>query len=80
MLLGQRDVVSQENEIAWRATLLDICETLTVRATSGVAAVGRLSLGDPWSVWMKDAIKALWREEDEVARAVAASVRAGEEF
>jgi len=82
-LLGQRDLVSEENEAAWRGTLARICEILMRRAEAGISALevhthaaGRV----PWLAWMLDNIRTLWMEEAVVAAAVAKSIREEEQF
>lgn len=82
-LLGRRDVISDENEVAWRATLRDICQTVGDRARGSIdkldgASEDGSSAG--WFAWMKRNIWTLWREEQLVAAAVAASVAGGKQF
>ncbi|GJE95126.1 SET domain-containing protein [Phanerochaete sordida] len=85
VLWGQEEQVSAENEQAWRDALLLMCERIAETATSGMAAVReRLprerASGAGWTGWMLGNIERLWREEYEVAEAVASSVRGGVEF
>lgn len=82
-LLGRRDVVSDENEVAWRATLRDICQAVGDRARRSIEKLdGVFKDGDSvgWSTWMKRNIWTLWREEQLVVAAVAASVADGKQF
>lgn len=82
-LLGIRTMVSEENETAWRESLIQICETLTTRAKVGLSMLVTrpTSFGDAsWLAWMQDNIQSLWREEALVAAAVSDSVRQGIQF
>jgi hypothetical protein len=85
--MGRRDVVSEENEAGWRATLVNICEgaaqradvaldELANKAQDKVQDEGRCT----WGEWMMGNIRLLWVEEREVARAVIESVERGDEF
>lgn len=83
--LGRRDIVSDENESGWRATLVTICETVAHRADVALDKLARKPQDDGQSEhepdeWMMDNIRLLWVEEREVARAVVESVRRGDEF
>lgn len=85
VLTGQRDVISAANEQAWRGSLLSICRNLVTEAEEGVHrmqdhSAGLISDGPTWFTWMFDNIKLLWREQLEVAQAVADSIVSGEEF
>ena len=79
---GVAEVVSPENEQMWRNMLTDICEQVIERARVGLDAIARVQReGAPeWIGWMRGNIRCLWQEELEVARAVAQSVKSGEEF
>jgi hypothetical protein len=82
-LLGVRTMVSEENETAWRQSLVQICATLISRAEAGISELVTRTMGFkdvPWLAWMQDNVKALWREEALVASAVAESVRQGVQF
>lgn len=85
-LVGQQEAVSEANEIAWRETLLQLCGRVIKRAKIGQARLeafsGSLAVASTpeWLEWMIGNIRLLWLEEEEVAEAVAASLRAGEEF
>jgi len=81
VLNGQRDMISAENEKLWRASLLDICESVRQRAEVGIQhTASALPDQEGWVDWMKGNILTLWREELDVATAVMCSVDAGEEF
>ena len=82
-LLGQRNIVSEENETSWRETLIQICEILIRRAGTGICGLAMLNVdfkSASWFAWMQDNIRALWQEEAFVAAAVAKSVRQGVQF
>lgn len=80
-LLGEKDIVSDENESAWRETLLEICQSIAKDATSMIAKCGNFSRWEAeWLPAMKSSVKMLWEEELHVAQAVSESIRANEEF
>jgi len=82
-LLGQRNIVSEENETSWRETLIQICEILIRRAETGICGLAELNVdlrNVSWFMWMQDNIRALWQEEAFVAAAVAKSVQQGVQF
>ncbi|KAH7889711.1 hypothetical protein F5I97DRAFT_1800507 [Phlebopus sp. FC_14] len=68
---GNREIVSEVNERAWKDTILHICEVLIVRAQSHL---GRESTNDvhedDWVPWAHENIRRLWREEVLVALAI----------
>ena len=85
VLYGQAETVSDANEQAWRATLLHVCDTIVERAHEGVQKCSSLEslsqIKDPsWVEFQRRNLEMLWREELEVAIAVARSVRDGEIF
>ncbi|GBE82304.1 hypothetical protein BKA93DRAFT_760434 [Sparassis latifolia] len=77
---GRTSSVSEDNERLWRNTLLDICELVAARARDGMRITLSGSGTSGWYSWMEENVRCLWREELEVATAVACSLRAGEEF
>lgn len=83
---GRRDVISRENEAAWRATLVGICEGVARRAEGALKELANMVRGETrqghckWDDWMMDNMRLLWVEEQEVARAVIESIERGEEF
>ena len=79
VLVGQAEIVSEENEKAWREGLLQICGKASTRAAMAIASCRSGHLERP-SNWVEKNVEMLWREEREVAEAVAASVRAGVDF
>ncbi|KAF8077965.1 hypothetical protein FPV67DRAFT_23223 [Lyophyllum atratum] len=81
-LQGTADIISEENEDAWRNTLLRVCRTLAEDATSAIASLDVvLEQGQtPWFPWMKENIRMIWEEELCVATTVADSILNHEEF
>lgn len=85
--LGRRQVVSEENEAGWRATLVKICEIVAQRAGGALNELENKSRDGgkgedrcEWDGWMMGNMRLLWAEEREVARAVMQSVERGDEF
>lgn len=70
---GRRDLISDDNEQACRASALYICEVLIRRAERSLEAVGRRTP-------VQQCIRTLWIEELVVARAVRARICNGEGF
>ncbi|THH11579.1 hypothetical protein EW146_g7986 [Bondarzewia mesenterica] len=82
-LSGRKDVISDENEAAWRSTLLNISNTVAKRAEASMASMAGMPMEKEqpeWYEWMLHNIRMLWWEERYVAMAVADSVRNGVEF
>jgi hypothetical protein len=82
ILLGKQDVISERNELQWRATLVVICSTLTDRSSSqlrGTQAAAQQNDSE-WVASIRANIRTLWEEEMIVAAAVAENVQKGEEF
>ncbi|KAI0670446.1 SET domain-containing protein [Trametes maxima] len=80
---GIRNHISPENEAKWRSTLARMCEAICDRARENLAALSSVQTtqdGPTWLPWMQENVRALWREQSEVAKAVLSGVRAGEEF
>lgn len=81
VLGGRKELISEENERGWRDTLLGICDRVSCRAQEGLNQTTQDLTGlEGWQAWMRENILCLWREELEVANAVARSLRAGEAF
>ncbi|OBZ75388.1 Ribosomal lysine N-methyltransferase set11 [Grifola frondosa] len=81
VLKGHAYTISQDNETKWRGSVLRICDLVIERADGHMQNLkASCSEGQGWLGWMEDNIRILWMEESEVARAVADSIRAGEEF
>ena len=73
-------MISNDNERAWRETLLEICEKITLRAKTAIASTADHEASEIPESWVERNIEMLWRGELEVAEAVAESVRTGVEF
>lgn len=75
-LLGNADKLSEKNEEAWKATLLQVCRKLAKESTAGIASLDVASAGGQitWFPWMKKNIRMLWEEELFVATMVAESI------
>ena len=84
VLYGQEEALSKPQEDAWRATLATICAQIAHKARAALQIMGDKPRGTRsearWTGWMENNIEMLWREELEVAEAVARSVEAGIEF
>lgn len=83
-LLGRQDIVSEENELDWRRTLLTkICLPVVERATAKMqimkTRMTNKSHNDTIG-WMRDTVLMLWEEERRVGSAVAQSIHAGNQF
>lgn len=81
-LLGRRNMVSNDNEVAWRGTLSRICKDLYERAESHVSLLSTQGRNGevPWFSWMQGNILSLWKEEFIVAVSVARSLENDEKF
>ena len=80
VIYGQVDEISPQNEQSWRQALLRLCGRISERARSHLAAVTSQHEDLPGRGWVAQNVRVLWKEEREVAEAVAASVSAGVEF
>ncbi|KAI0798047.1 SET domain-containing protein [Abortiporus biennis] len=84
VVAGVDEIVSEQNEQAWRRTVLDMCKELMQRAESGMNKVENVSYSEitlpDWLEWMKGNIACLWQEEREVARLVSESINTGVDF
>ncbi|KAF7440484.1 hypothetical protein PC9H_000829 [Pleurotus ostreatus] len=85
VLLGETEIVSEENEGSWRKALLRICETIRTDAEKQLASVcgSRLveeSKSKDWGPWMVENIRLLWLERIYVSGAVIRSVETGAQF
>ncbi|EGO18582.1 hypothetical protein SERLADRAFT_454156 [Serpula lacrymans var. lacrymans S7.9] len=83
VISGRRDIISEDNEVGWRQTLVDICTAIIKRAKNVFEnnTVSSIDVeGCPWFSYMDKSIMMLWREELLVARSVRQSVLQGREF
>ena len=80
-ILGEKDIVSSENEKAVWQQLSEICRVAARRAEAGLdrlkhACQGRDLLD--WRGYAVEAIRTLWLEEKRVATAVMQSIESGQ--
>jgi len=83
--MGTTTRISQENEDAWRAILLQICKEVANKAAAAISESTTAAFSPewtkvPWIPWMRENIQILWEEELHVANAVAESLCNDEEF
>ncbi|KAF8902104.1 hypothetical protein CPB84DRAFT_1707912 [Gymnopilus junonius] len=81
-MFGKRGTISEENEGLWKGTLSKICKDIIERGKGGLKmTVNIQEQGSPtWLQPAKACIETLWREEIDVAIAVARSLEDNEEF
>lgn len=80
-ILGEKDIVSFENEESVWRQLLQICEIAAERAEGGLNRLQYACHGksvDGWQEYAIEAIRILWLEEKRVATAVMRSVENGQ--
>jgi hypothetical protein len=82
-IAGNQDIVSLDNERAWRETLEMLCQA--IENESGIYLdkldeVKRKWPDDAWIRHMRSCSSMLWREQQHVARCVRKSLQQGEEF
>ncbi|KAL4265232.1 SETD3/SETD6 methyltransferase [Pleurotus pulmonarius] len=82
VLLGETEIVSEDNEDSWRKALLRICETIQADAEKQLVSSHLVeeSQGKSWGAWMADNIRLLWLERIYVSAAVIRSVETGDQF
>lgn len=88
MLKGKQELISERNEVAFRETLLRICQGLVDTAASALAQLERAhkdterTLEDKmdWVLTAWQNIVTLWEEELCVGKAVLESTHQGVEF
>ncbi|KAF9464681.1 hypothetical protein BDZ94DRAFT_1215871 [Collybia nuda] len=82
VLQGKQDFLSEENENAWRRTLLQLSDRLASRAIlmTTEAFSDDNENGPEWFREMREAIRFLWEEELHVASGVSASIIQGLQF
>ena len=82
-LVGTRECISEQNEKAWKETLLLICQGLAAGAPVGTARCSEKLESQRKPDWVHSAtknIELLWVEERLVATAVSESILRGVEF
>jgi hypothetical protein len=76
-LLGKQEIISEQNEDAWKKTLLSICQSVVDNASTGIVGCSD-ELGhwgtESWVNAMKGTVEALWHEEHCIAMAVSESI------
>ncbi|KAI0807377.1 SET domain-containing protein [Fomes fomentarius] len=77
---GQYEGISAENEEKWRQILHSICSQIVERARRRIRVGGKDGDSVGWRGWTVRNVETLWKEELEVAEAVAASILANVEF
>lgn len=82
VLLGKQDLVSEENESAWRETLLRICEKLVDHAKYAINNIPREDdeKNPEWVGAIRKTIRILWEEELYIAKVVSESLLQGLQF
>ena len=80
-VLGEKDIVSSENEEAVWRQLLQLCEIAAERAEEGLNRLRQACYDknlDGWKEYAAEAIRMLWLEEMRVATAVMRSIENGQ--
>lgn len=80
--LGEREIISEQNEALWKATLLSICNAIIREAEAGVVQVKRRAseCTVDWGKWMYENIEMLWKEELHTAKAVVRCIEEDVQF
>lgn len=86
MVLGEQQLVNQQNELAVLETLREVCEQVMRRSQSGLEELEELrksllagTVTDVgWTMAATSCIAVLWQEEQEVASALLESIEHGE--
>jgi hypothetical protein len=77
-IAGLRDNISDDNEVAWRVSLQQLCEAIQIRASSHLELEASLiNANTSWTNWMQGNVRMLWEEEVLTARMVLDSLAAG---
>ncbi|KAG1789836.1 uncharacterized protein HD556DRAFT_758690 [Suillus plorans] len=87
VIAGKREMISDGNELAWKESLITICDTIITKAQAGLDSLendGAEEYGhsgsDRWLPWMCENIRTLWREELLIAAAVKERTLRGDDF
>ncbi|KIL00416.1 hypothetical protein PAXRUDRAFT_821707 [Paxillus rubicundulus Ve08.2h10] len=82
VVAGKRERISNDNERAWRETVVRMCDILISRAEHYFASGSTEDAmrDNTWIQCMQENVQALWREELFVARAVKQSILRGDEY
>jgi hypothetical protein len=78
-------MISDGNELAWKESLITICDTIIAKAQARLDNLKSDSdsaeeRGHGWILWMRENIRTLWREELLVAAAVKKRTLSGDNF
>ena len=79
---GKREIISDGNEIAWRESLITVCDALITRAQANLDRLKNDNLVERSGsdAWMQENIQILWREELLVAENVKQCTLRGDNF
>lgn len=83
VIAGKREMISDGNELAWKESLITICDTIIAKARARLDSLTSDSAeerGHGWFLWMRENIRTLWREELLVAAAVKQRTLSGDNF
>ncbi|KAG1756803.1 uncharacterized protein EDB91DRAFT_1233525 [Suillus paluster] len=83
VIAGKQETISVGNEIAWKQSLITICDTLITRAQTSLRYLksdDAEMYSDGWLPWMRENIRTLWREELLVATVVKQCILRGDDF
>lgn len=85
VIAGKREMISDGNELAWKESLITICDTIIAKALARLDSLKSDSdsaeeHGHGWLLWMRENIRTLWREELLVAAAVKQRTLSGDNF
>lgn len=85
VIAGTREMISDGNELAWRESLITICDTIIAKAQARLDSLKSDSAsaeerGHERLLWMRENIRTLWREELLVAAAVKKRTLSGDNF
>ncbi|KAG0707784.1 hypothetical protein DFH29DRAFT_597776 [Suillus ampliporus] len=85
VIAGKQEMISDGNEIAWKQSLIAICDTLIARAQASLHSLKsdgaeEHSSSNGWLPWMRENIRTLWREELLVAVVVKQRALRGDDF
>ena len=82
---GREEIICDGNEMAWRQSLVTVCDALIIRAQASLHDLEKEGLvehsgNEAWLPWMRENIGILWREELLVAEAVKQCTLRGDDF
>ncbi|KAG2368530.1 hypothetical protein BDR07DRAFT_1390874 [Suillus spraguei] len=81
VIAGKREMISDGNEIAWKESLITICDAIITKAQASLDSLkSDEEYGHGWLPWMRENIWTLWREELLVAVAVRQRILRGDDF